>query len=252
MTRWLTILGGLALAGLAALFLLGRATDADAGAAGALPAQVDLRPQFLAFGLPPSSQGPRNTCSVFATAGALEFAYSRSLGRGMPLSVEYLNWATNQVIGNKTRDRGQFFHHILQGFERHGAALDRDMPYRKHFDPDLKPAPGLVARARQVADAGLTVHWIHRGAPGEFGITERQLRDAKAVLARGWPVAAGSKHSRLLVGYVDDPAQPGGGYFITKDSGKASFRRLAYDTARTKLASLFWVEAPLEAGRGAS
>ena len=45
-------------------------------------------------------QGDRGTCSVFTTTSALEFAFSRYMGKSVRLSVEYLNWAANQVTGN--------------------------------------------------------------------------------------------------------------------------------------------------------
>lgn len=214
-----------------------------ASAADRLPTQVDLRPRLAAYDLPPRAQGARNTCSVFVATGALEFALSRRLGQGVTLSVEYLNWAANQVVGNRTKDRGQFFHHLLQGFERHGIVTEAEMPYRPQFDPAYTPSAALRSRARQVAERGLVVHWINPWRK-EPGLTEAQLGEIKSVLARGWPVAAGATHSRLLVGYADDPRQPGGGSFLTKDSGKAAFARITYEFARTRLGDVFWVEAP--------
>ena len=76
------------------------------------------------------------------------------------------------------------------------------------------------------------------------GLTDQQLREIKETLASGWPVAAGSSHSLLLVGYVNDLKQPGGGVFITKDSGKAAFDSVTYEFAKTKIGDVFWVEAP--------
>src|SRR6185295_14967266 len=90
----------------------------------ALPASVDLRPRFEGWKMSPRSQGRRNTCSVFVTAGAFEFALSRHFKQVSPVSVEYLNWACNQEIGNSRADRGQFFHDLLKGFEKHGVCRD--------------------------------------------------------------------------------------------------------------------------------
>ena len=106
----------------------------------ALPDAVDLRPAFKKLGLKPRWQGHRPSCSVFTTAGALEFAASKHLGKPTVLSVEYLNWAANQVIGNKTKDRGQFFRHLLKGFERYGICPESDMPYQPRFDPQNQPS----------------------------------------------------------------------------------------------------------------
>ena len=208
----------------------------------ALPAAVDLRPKFADFGLAPRSQGRRNTCSVFTTVGALEFAASRRAAAGKPLSVEYLNWACNQVIGNKTQDRGQFFHHLLQAFQEYGVCAAADMPYGRRFDPELAPAPEVVAKARELVAGGLAIHWI-RPLTKEQGLSDEQFREVKTVLAQGWPVAAGSDHSRLLVGYQDDAAQPGGGTFVTKDSGAGGYGQVTYEFVRTRVGDAFWVES---------
>lgn len=215
----------------------------------ALPRQIDLRPQFIQLGLMPRGQGARNTCSVFVTTGVLEFALSKHLGRGEPLSVEYLNWACNQVIKNKTEGRGQFFHHLLKGFEQHGICPEMDMPYRARFDPALNPSDKAREKAKVVLGYPLKVHWINplKKAPG---LTDQQLSEIKDVLAKGWPVAAGSSHSRLLVGYLDDPRQPGGGILITKDSGPGAFDTVTYEFAKTKIADVYWVDVPAKTTKG--
>ena len=94
-----------------------------------LPATVDLRPVFKRWNLCLKSQGARNTFSVFVTTGALEFAASKHYSKGTRLSVEYLNWACNQVIRNQKDDRGQFFHDLLKGFQKHGICSEVNMPY---------------------------------------------------------------------------------------------------------------------------
>lgn len=209
-----------------------------------LPHAVDLRPDFEKLGLMPRRQGKRNTCSVFTTTAAIEFAVSKQSGKGTPLSVEYLNWACNQVIGNQSADRGQFFHHLLAGFAKYGLCTDEQMPYQRRFDPSLIPTTETTASAKEILDQNLTIHWINPWEK-EPGLSEEQLLEIKRVLARGWPVAAGSSHSRLLVGYVDDAQKPGGGTFYTKDSGSGKFASVDYEFVRTKVSDVFWVEAPL-------
>jgi hypothetical protein len=209
----------------------------------ALPSQVDLLPLFRKYQLEPRGQGRRNTCSVFTATEAIEFALSRSADRGVRLSVEYLNWACNQVIGNKTDDRGQFFHDLLKGYQRYGVCPEKDMPYQTRFDPELKPSPAAREKARAALQARLLIHWINPWKK-DPGLTNEQLREIKEVIARRWPVAAGSSHSRLLVGYVDDPRQPGGGLFRTIDSGRAGIDAVSYDFVKTKVGDVFWVEAP--------
>jgi hypothetical protein len=208
-----------------------------------LPASVDLRPQFMRWKLLPKSQGKRNTCSVFATAGALEFAVSKHYRRGTPLSVEYLNWACNQVIHNETADRGQFFHDLLKGFDQHGICFDVNMPYEKRFDPQLKPSETALQKAKEIESLGLTIQWINPWKP-QPGLTEEHLREIKTVLANGNPVAAGSSHSRLLVGFRDDDGQAGGGRFLAKDSGAGAFNTVTYDFVKQNVGDVFWVDVP--------
>lgn len=210
-----------------------------------LPDQMDLRPQFAKWKLPPRGQGPRNTCSVFVTVGAFEFALSKRHDRGMPLSVEYANWACNQVIGNSTVDRGQFFHDLLKGYERYGLCRDSLMSYDEKFRNTQPSAP-----ARRDADAihrlGFEVHWI-RPWSKNTGLTNKQFSEIQRTLANGWPVCAGSDHSRLLVGYVNDAGQPGGGRFITRDSGLGDYGSVSYEWVRNHVYDLFWVELPAKA-----
>ena len=75
-----------------------------------------LQTLFDKWKLPPRAQDARNTCSVFVTVGAFEFASSKRHDRAMPFSVEYSNWASNRVIRNSTVDRGQLFHDRLKGW----------------------------------------------------------------------------------------------------------------------------------------
>lgn len=208
------------------------------------PAEVDLRPEFLALELPPRRQGRRNTCSVFTTAAAMEFALSKQSGRSFPLSVEYLNWSCNQVIDNQTADRGQFFHHLLEGFARHGVCREEQMPYTRRFDPELAPSDEAKAAAAEVRDMGLTVHWIKPINRRNPGLNDEQFDEARRVLAAGWPVAAGASHSRLLVGYRDDAEAAGGGVFYTKDSGSGRFAEVTYEFARNDINDAFWVAPP--------
>src|SRR5262245_16978726 len=109
-----------------------------------LPARVDLRPQMTEWGLVPRRQGRRNTCSVFTTTGVFEFAASKYYNKGMRLSVEYLNWACNEVINNHTQDRGQFFADLLKGFEANGICPEAELQYTRRFDPEVKPSAETI------------------------------------------------------------------------------------------------------------
>jgi hypothetical protein len=206
-----------------------------------LPAEVDLRPALEKFGLGPRRQGRRNTCSVFTTAAAFEFALAKHRGEGEPLSVEYLNWACNQVIGNKTEDRGQFFHHLLRAFRQHGVCAESDMRYRRRFDPEFSPSDDAKKHAKEIGNEAFDVHWIKRIRP-EARLTDEQFLEIKQTLAKGFPVAAGASHSRLFVGYKNDETKPGGGIFFTKDSGEGRFAEVTYEFAKKELNDAFWVE----------
>ena len=205
-----------------------------------LPAEVDLRPQFAGWELGPRRQGRRNTCSVFVTAAALEFALARHRDAGAPLSVEYLNWACNQEIGNTTSDRGQFFRDLLKGFARHGICREDLMPYERRF-ANTQPDEAAQQDAEQTRQLNFAVHWICRWSK-DSGLSDEEFTETRRVLAAGFPVCAGSNHSRLFVGYADSADEPGGGTFITRDSGVGRYSAVSYEWARANLFDLFWVE----------
>jgi hypothetical protein len=205
-----------------------------------LPNEVDLRPQFAKWNLTPRRQGRRNTCSVFVTAAALEFAVAKHHDAGSPLSVEYLNWACNQQIGNTTADRGQFFHDLLKGFAQHGICREELMPYERRF-ANTQPGETAQQDAEQTRQLDFKIHWIRRWSKSS-GVSNAEFAETRRVLAAGFPVCAGSNHSRLFVGYADSADEPGGGTFITRDSGVGRYSAVSYEWARANLYDLFWVE----------
>lgn len=187
-----------------------------------LPRQVDLRPRMRKWGLNVVAQRERNTCCVQSVTRALEFAVSERLGRSTPLSDEYLNWASNQVVGNTgpmAQNRGHFFEHLWMAIGRYGFCPREQMPWREQFDVDYSPS----AKARQIAvrSRSFRILWHDVGGPGVG--PEEIVRELKTVLASGSPLLAGSPHSVLVVGYVDDPENPGGGRFYIADSGTGGF-----------------------------
>ena len=202
---------------------------------------TDLRPQFVAYGLPPRSQGPRPTCSIFTTVGAFEFAFARATGRGERLSAEYCNWAANAATGRN--DDGDFFHCALAGWQRFGMCREALHPYAAQFANVPPPPDALVEGGRLLGTTGvsLTIRWI-RPIDGGKGLSAAQFDDALATLAAGYPIAAGSAHSRLLVGYHGDPAAPGGGTFLTLDSALGAFAEVSAEFVRTQVNDAFVVE----------
>jgi hypothetical protein len=207
------------------------------------PNTVDLRPNFTQWKIEPKSQGKRNTCSVCVTTSAFEYALSRRKGQGVPLSVEYLNWACNQVIGNTTEDRGQFFHDLLKGYEQHGICLDNRMPYEPEFK-NRQPSKSARTNAKAIAKNAFQVNFIKPWSK-EAGLTEEQFRKVTNVLGDGWPVCVGSSHSLLLVGYVDDDKAAGGGRFLVADSGTGKFEERTFEFVKDKIYDVFWVSVEL-------
>ena len=205
-----------------------------------LPASVDLRAGFTQWELPPRAQGARNTCSVFVTVGAFEYALSKREGKGVPLSVEYANWAANRTIRNTKVDRGQFFNDILKGYEKYGLCRESLMPYEEKFQ-NSAPSPDAKTDARTNLERGFEVHWI-RPWSDKSSLTDEQFSEIRKTLAQGWPVCAGSDHSRLFVGYVDDAQQPGSGTFVTRDSALGGYGEVTYEWTRQHVYDLFWIE----------
>lgn len=243
-TLWIALWAGIFLTTAGTVSAAVRTARPTAGKpTAALPASVDLRPRLDELGLGPRRQGRRPTCSVFTTVATLEFALAQRRGKGTELSVEYLNWACNQVLGGEPRNHGQFFHNLLEAFRQHGICPESDMPYRRRFDRDVQPSPEAIARAKRIGRLPFKTHWINP-LKSHAGLTDEQFQEIKSVLARGWPVAAGSGHSRLLVGYRDDASEPGGGVFLTKDSGSGSYGQVTYEFVKKDVGDVFWVEWP--------
>ncbi|MEW6071710.1 MAG: DUF2961 domain-containing protein [Planctomycetota bacterium] len=228
------------------------------------PPGADLRPLFRAAGLAARSQGARPTCSVFAFAGALEFALARPEGEGRPLSVEFLNWAANETTGE--RQDGAFFADLWRGFAAFGACDEAEAPYGAAFGPDFAPGEELRQRALARAERGLRPHWI-KAWDVTTGLAAAQRAEIERVLERGWPVAAGMRwpivpvwtdgrlamappegvrdgHSVLLVGYRRDPALPGGGAFLIQNSGSGPLEGwLGYDLVSAYTNDAVWIES---------
>ncbi len=229
--------------------------------------EVDLRGVFDRAELPLRGQGGRGTCSVFAVAGAMEYALCKREGeQQVPvtrLSVEFLNWASNQVLGEP--EDGSFFSDLWNGFTKYGVCAEDEMPYGAEFDPALRPTEAALAHAGEMRQAGFDVHWIKPWNPHK-GLTEDQFQAVKATLRRGWPVCGGflwpkkaqwvagvlqmaprkdvrDGHSVLLVGFRDDAAQPGGGVFLVRDSGQGrGGSEMSYEYVRTYMNDALWVD----------
>ena len=250
--------------GLLAMPLPGGSPDTNS-----LASTVDLRPAFKKWGLGPRLQGKRGTCSVFTVAGALEYALANKQGRGTQLSVEFLNWASNQALGEM--QDGSFFSDLWRGFTIYGVCPEQDMPYQDAFDPNRVPSEDAKDHARQLHEIDLRLHWIKRWNPNT-GLTPRQLTAIKRVLSRQWPVCGGFRwpkevrwkddvlemappegvfdgHSVLLVGYRDDPQQAGGGVFIFRNSNNNGREgHMSYEYAGAYMNDAVWIDYETDEG----
>lgn len=238
--------------------LLGLITGARASG---LPAEADLRPQMKEWHLEPRDQGKRPTCSVFTFTGGLEFALGKARKKGARLSVDYVNWAANQER-KQARDGG-FFSDMWKGFARHGVCAEDEMPYGKKFDVKRKPDEKAAASAQGTMALGLSEHWLKKWNP-KTGLSGDEFASIKQTLSSGWPVCGGFRwpneaswkegvlemrtpdevfdgHSVLLVGYRDDPGQPGGGVFIIRDSGSGEDRAMPYGYAQAFMNDALWI-----------
>lgn len=241
-----------------------------AGTRGGPPTDsVDLRPAFQRWGLGPRVQGKRNTCSVFTVAGALEYAIASETDRGTRLSVEFLNWASNQTAHDS--DDGSFFSDLWTGFSVYGACPEEDMPYKDKFDAGRTPSETAKDHASRLIDAGLRLHWIKAWNPNT-GLTGAEFVAIKRVLNQQWPVCGGFRwpkkaewkddvlqmtppegvfdgHSVLIVGYRDDAGLPGGGLFLFRNSNNGGREGwMSYEYARAYMNDAVWIDYDQKGG----
>lgn len=226
------------------------------------PPEVDLRRIFTDFGLPLRLQGDRGTCSVFTMVGAIEYARATQQRSGTILSVEFLNWASNDAV--RQNADGGFFSDLWKGFARHGLCPEEDMAYQGGFDPRHRPTDAALDRARELRQAGLRINWIKKWDV-KTGLTDAQFLEIKETLARRWPVCGGFRwpkkerwdagvlrmtppdavvdgHSVLLVGYRDDAKLPGGGAFLIRNSGGGVHDgAMPYEYVRAYMNDAAWI-----------
>lgn len=230
--------------------------------AGPTPPSLDLRPVFDNWGLPVRVQGQRGTCSAFVVTEAIEYAVAHQQRQATRLSVEFLNWASNQVTG-QSQDGG-FFSDLWKGYAAFGICPEADMPYQARFDPTAQPSSTALAAGQRLRALGLQVHWLKAWDPHR-GLNDAELALVKRTLGRQWPVCGGflwpkqerwqagvlqicpreavrDGHSVLLVGYQDDHSQPGGGVFLIRNSaGPDRDGRLTYEYVRTYMNDAVWI-----------
>ncbi len=227
------------------------------------PSAIDLRPSFAQWGLTTRCQGSRGTCSVFTVTDAIEYALASRERQATRLSVEFLNWAANQAT--KEAADGGFFSDLWKGCARFGICPEEDMPYLDQFDPTVQPGESARTHASRVATLGLQLHWIKEWDPNR-GLNDDELVGVKQALRQRWPVCGGflwpkrqrwedgvlqmcpreavrDGHSVLLVGYRDDPALPGGGVFLIRNTaGDSRDGMLTYEFVKAYMNDAVWID----------
>lgn len=150
--------------------------------------RADLRPLFAKWGLPLKSQGKRPTCSVFAMTAALEFAVAQHQQAGLILSEEYLNWASNDAIGEN--EDGGFFSDLWKGFQKHGICEARLAPYAESFDPMWEPSKEARKQGHAIREEGYDLAFI-KPWDVNTGLSDDELSAVLQAIRDGLPVCAG-------------------------------------------------------------
>jgi len=130
----------------------------------------------------------------------MEYALARRLDRGVPLSVEFANWAANRVI-DRDQD-GHFFWEVIKGYEAHGICGEAEMPYAAEFRADRQPSEAALASAAKLKHPRLTFHWVRpydgktglgleEGQESTRSLLDRALREPGA---RGVAASAVERH----------------------------------------------------------
>jgi hypothetical protein len=234
---------------------------------------VDLRSEFVDYGIAVRQQGKRGACQVFAMVGTMEFLLARQ-GRAADLSEQFLMWAANKANG---LDRTEGFNpdFLVEGLRQYGICEEPLMPYVPRNKPLGTPKPSALRNAR--SRAHFEVDWIqHWTAPVGFrkqvldAIVDRLDREIPVTVTFCWPFGLAdpeivdadnflidraidgsnkSGHGVVLVGYHRSRTVPGGGYFILRNSWGARFAERGHAKITFAMARKYGVDAYIVAPR---
>jgi len=200
-----------------------------------LPPKVRLMESLL----PVKDQGERGTCVAFATVALREFL----AGSTAELSEQFLYWACKELDGGD--GPGTTIHTAMSALSEYGVCLAGLWPYnRRQIEGDeaqgspdakvLKAAEDYRLAQSRTVEPTLAEHYKQMlagdkqtpGMPVVFAtlvfnswfMSAETHRTGKITMPLPGEQPLGGGHAWCIVGYVDDPSVPGGGYFIVRNS----------------------------------
>ncbi len=199
--------------------------------------------------LPPvRNQGSRGACVAYAAAAVREFMEIRQRKRSQPdfnprsvdFSEQFIYWWCKEKDGLPNVS-GTYPYLGMQCLVEAGVAREKTWPYHQQPTPDNEgqgPPPEEAIEEAPSYRIGKVIHlrpddidsmkaallqgrsvmiaipmfnsWFHSRTTRQFGKINLPLPDEKSLGA----------HAMALVGYVDDEAAPGGGYFLLRNAWK--------------------------------
>ena len=196
-----------------------------------LPPRIDFHDRLP----PPRHQGGRGTCVAFSSVAAREFLMGER-STIVDLSEQFLYWLC------KRRDRyageGTFVKVAMAALEDTGVCTEHTWPYNPVRDPANEgqdpPPAHAVGAAHGYKIGGWTQLDPHSIYELRATLASEQLIVFAAPVYGYWsqqparftgdvrlPLITDTKrggHAMCIVGYEDDPAVPGGGFFIVRNS----------------------------------
>lgn len=203
-----------------------------------LPEQADLHAAMPAV----RNQGGRSTCVAHAAAAVREFLIGAD-SASADLSEQFLYWACKQRDGRT--GAGTWIEFAMAVLQDTGVCPEPAWPYNgaaaANNEGQGPPPAGAAAQAapfKVLSTGKLQARWLQglkealaAGQPVAFSVSIFQswqnpwtFRHGDIRLPLPGEGDLGS-HAMCLVGYADDEAVPGGGYFLVRNSWGQAFGR---------------------------
>jgi hypothetical protein len=201
----------------------------------AAPLKADTRRVDLRSGLrPPSHQGGRNTCNVFAATGLMEYLIRQQTGVTVDLSEAYNYWAgKNKTLTTAFLRRAYTHMDGLAGFlaveaYRHGSMRESDWPYasrnwlqngdsrcrRVGGSPETRCFTGTPPAGAPLLRYGISPIYVPRERIGTFILEQKKPVVINVLWCQG---AIDNRTGRIRMptaGQVDDAVQHHRGHVI--------------------------------------